>query len=123
MGLSENFWEQINLYRKLGFDPLRWVPTCSNEVDIHIMRAALAELKHSRIKVSPSWFDSFYHIDGRIPELTRRVYSLANPVMDKEVELKRALQYSGFILVLVNMRPCYLKHLRTFLKSSTRRCQ
>ena len=91
MGLSENFWEHINLYRKLGFDPLRWIPSCSNEVDIHVLKAALAELKHSRIKVSPSWFDSFYHIDGKIPELTRRVYSLANPAMDKEVEVKRAL--------------------------------
>jgi selenophosphate synthase len=48
-------------------------------------------VKHSRIKISPSWFDSFYHIDGKIPELTRRVYGLANPAMDKEVELKRAL--------------------------------
>ena len=91
MGLSENFWEHINLYRRLGFDPLRWIPSCSNEVDIHVLKAALAELKHSRIKVSPSWFDSFYHIDGKIPELTRRVYSLANPAMDKEVEVKRAL--------------------------------
>ena len=91
MKLSENFWEHINLYRKLGFDPLRWIPSCSNEVDIHVLKAALAELKHSRIKVSPSWFDSFYHIDGKIPELTRRVYSLANPAMDKEVEVKRAL--------------------------------
>jgi selenophosphate synthase len=60
-------------------------------VDIHVLKAALAELKHSRIKVSPSWFDSFYHIDGKIPELTRRVYNLANPAMDKEVEVKRAL--------------------------------
>ena len=89
--LSENFWEHINLYRRLGFDPLRWIPSCSNEVDIHVLKAALAEVKHSRIKVSPSWFDSFYHIDGKIPELTRRVYSLANPAMDKEVEVKRAL--------------------------------
>jgi selenophosphate synthase len=89
--LSENFWEHINLYRRLGFDPLRWIPSCSNEVDIHVLKAALSEVKHSRIKVSPSWFDSFYHIDGKIPELTRRVYSLANPAIDKEVELKRAL--------------------------------
>lgn len=89
--MSGNFWEHIDLYRKLGFDPLRWIPSCSNEVDIHVLKAALAEVKYSRIKVSPSWFDSFYHIDGKIPELTRRVYSLANPAMDKEVEVKRAL--------------------------------
>ena len=89
--MSDNFWENIDLYRNLGFDPVRWIPSCSNEVDSHVLKCALAEMKHSRIKISPFWFDSFYHIDGKIPELTRRVYSLANPVMDKEVELKRAL--------------------------------
>lgn len=91
MGLSDNFWENINLYRNLGFDAARWIPSCSNEVDTHTLKGALEEVKHSRIKITPFWFDSFYHIDGKIPELTRRVYSLANPVMDKEVELKRAL--------------------------------
>lgn len=91
MRLSDNFWGNINLYRGLGFDPIRWIPTCSNEVDTHVLKDALAQVKHSRIKVSPSWFDSFYHIDGKIPELTRRVYSLADPATDKEVELKRAL--------------------------------
>ncbi len=91
MCLSDNFWEHINLCRKLGFDPLRWIPTCSNEVDIQVLKAALAEVKHTSIKVFPSWFDSFYHIDGKIPDLTRRVYSLASPAMDKQVELKRAL--------------------------------
>ncbi len=89
--MSDNFWEHVDQYRKLGFDPLRWIPTCSNEVDSHIMKGALADVKRSSIKVSPSWFDSFYHIDGKMPELTRRVYSLANPVVDKEVEVKRAL--------------------------------
>ena len=89
--MSENFWENIELYRNLGFDPVRWIPSCSNEIDSHVLKYALAEMKHTRIKISPFWFDSFYHIDGKIPELTRRVYSLANPVMDKEVELKRAL--------------------------------
>ena len=89
--LSDNFWEHINLYRELGFDPLRWIPTCSNELDIHVLKGALTEVKHTSIKVFPSWFDSFYHIDGKIPDLTRRVYSIANPAVDKQVELKRAL--------------------------------
>lgn len=91
MWLSDNFWEHVDQYRKLGFDPLRWIPTCSNEVDSHVLKSALADIKKSNVKVSPSWFDSFYHIDGKMPELTRRVYSLANPVLDKEVEVKRAL--------------------------------
>lgn len=91
MWLSDNFWEHIDQYRKLGFDPLRWIPTCSNEVDGHILKSALADVKKSSITVSPSWFDSFYHIDGKMPELTRRVYGLANPEVEKEVEVKRAL--------------------------------
>jgi selenophosphate synthase len=89
--LSDNFWEHVDQYRKLGFDPIRWIPTCSNEVDSHTLKSALEEVKKSTIKVSPSWFDSFYHIEGKMPELTRRVYGLANPVLDKEVEVKRAL--------------------------------
>ncbi|MDQ3836908.1 MAG: hypothetical protein M3270_08250, partial [Thermoproteota archaeon] len=67
--MSDNFWENINLYRELGFDPVRWIPSCSNELDAYLFKSALSHLKHSRIKVYPSWFDSFYHIDGKIPEL------------------------------------------------------
>jgi selenophosphate synthase len=114
--LSENFWEQINLYRKLGFDPLRWIPSCSNEVDIHVLKCALAEVKHSRIKVSPSWFDSFYHIDGKIPELTRRVYSLANPAMEKEVEQKRALGVFRIHTGSGEHAPLLAKALENFFK-------
>ncbi|MCI0562802.1 MAG: hypothetical protein MN733_30335, partial [Nitrososphaera sp.] len=89
--MIDNFWDHIDKYRKLGFDPLRWIPSCSNEVASHVLRAALQDVKRSTIKVSPSWFESFYHIDGKAPELTRRVYSLSNPVVDKEVEVKRAM--------------------------------
>lgn len=89
--MSDNFSEHVDQYRKLGFDPIRWIATCSNEVDSHILKNALADVKKTSIKVSPSWFDSFYHIDGKLPELTRRVYGLASPVLDKEVEVKRAL--------------------------------
>jgi selenophosphate synthase len=91
LGLSDNFWDHIDQYRKLGFDPIRWIPTCSNEVDSQILKNALAEIKKSSIKVSPAWYDPFYYIDGKMPELTRRVYSLTSPAVEKEVEVKRAL--------------------------------
>lgn len=89
--MSDNFWENVDQYRKLGFDPLRWIPACSNEVDNHVLKSALTEVKKTSIRVSPSWFDSFYYIEGKMPELTRRVYNLTNPVVDKEVEVKRAM--------------------------------
>jgi hypothetical protein len=114
--LSDNFWEHINLYRKLGFDPLRWIPSCSNQVDTHVLKGALEEVKHTHIKISPSWFDSFYHIEGKIPELTRRVYSLVNPAMDKEVELKRALAVFRIHTDSGEHAPLLSKALENFLK-------
>jgi hypothetical protein len=91
IGLANNFWDNIEQYRRLGFDPLRWVSTCSSEADPHTVKAALAEVKKSTIKVAPFWFDSYAHIEGKEPELTRRVYDFANPAVDKEIEVKRAL--------------------------------
>lgn len=75
----------------MGFDPLRWIPSCSNEVEAQVLQEALQGAKKGAFKISSSWFDSYYHIDGKSPELTRRVYSLTNPAVDKEVEVKRAL--------------------------------
>jgi hypothetical protein len=89
--LLDNFWDHIEKYRKLGFDPIRWVPSCGNEVDQLVLRNALQEVKKSTIKINPSWFDSFYYIEGKKPELTRRVFSLAEPVVERELEVKRAM--------------------------------
>jgi selenophosphate synthase len=89
--LLDNFWDHIEKYRKLGFDPLKWIATCSNELDPTVFKTALNDIKRSSVKLTPSWFEQFYHIDGKSPELTRRVFSLTGPVIDKEVEVKRAV--------------------------------
>jgi selenophosphate synthase len=114
--LVDNFWEHVDRYRKLGFDPLRWIPACSNEVDPHVLRSALQEAKKSTIKVSPSWFDPFYHIEGKTPELTRRVYSLASPMVDKEVEVKRALAIFRIHTGSGEYTPLLSEALQNFLK-------
>jgi selenophosphate synthase len=114
--LVDNFWERVDQYRKLGFDPLRWIPACSNEVDPHVLRSALQEAKKSTIKVSPSWFDPFYHIEGKTPELTRRVYSLASPMVDKEVEVKRALAIFRIHTGSGEYTPLLSETLQNFLK-------
>jgi hypothetical protein len=89
--LTDNFWQNIEEYRKLRGDPLRWISPCSLEVDPQIVKRALTEIKRSTIKMAPFWFDTYFHIEGKEPELTRRVYDLSNPIVDKEVEVKRAL--------------------------------
>ena len=66
--------------------------TCSNQVDDDMLQASLKEIKRSTIKLEPTWFDSFYYMDGKTPELTRRVYrNLDNPIIENEAEIKRAL--------------------------------
>ena len=115
--MLDNFWEHVDQYRKLGFDPLRWVPTCSNEVDPLVMRSALQEVKKTSIKVSPSWFDSYFHIDGKAPELTRRVYDLASPAIDKEVEVKRALSVLRIHTGTGEYAPLLSEALQNFFKA------
>ena len=90
--MSESFWKNIEEYIRLGFDPLLWIPTCSDQVDDDTLRDSLNEIKRSTIKLDPTWFDSFYYMDGKNPELTRRIYrNLDNPIVEKEAEIKRAL--------------------------------
>ena len=91
MRLTEEFWQKIEEYRKLGFDPLRWVATSSNEIDIWTLNHAVKEMKRSSIKLDTNWYDAFHYADGKAPDLTRRVFSIRDPAVENEVELKHAL--------------------------------
>lgn len=107
----------MDKYRKLGFDPIRWISTCGNEIDELLFRDALEDVKKNSIKISPSWFDSFYHIDGKNPELTRRVYRLQEPAPDKGLEVKRALAVFRIHSGTAESKPALSALLDTFLKS------
>jgi selenophosphate synthase len=89
--LTEEFWQKIEEYRKLGFDPLRWVATGSNEIDNWTFNHAVKEMKRSSIKLDTNWYDAFHYADGKAPDLTRRVFSIHDPAVENEVELKHAL--------------------------------
>jgi selenophosphate synthase len=126
--LIENFWETIEEYRQLGFDPLRWIPTCSNEIDSYVLQSSLEKIKRSTIKIISSWFDAFYYTDGKSPELTRRVYKFDNPQIEREVEIKRALamfrihtQIGEDSILLSQALQRFLKcfHSKTMIKKST----
>lgn len=115
--MSESFWRLIEEYLHLGFDPLRWIPTCSNEVDYHTLRSSLNDVKRTNIKLTPSWFDTFYYMDGKIPELTRRVYNFDNPVIEKGVDIKRALSIFRIHTVLGYNSVLLTRAIQKFFKS------
>jgi len=90
--LSENFWDQVYTYRGEGLDPLRWIPTCSNELDSDLLQTTMEKVKRCSIKIDPRWFDALHYSDKKAPELTRRVFALnENDVMEKEVAIRHAL--------------------------------
>jgi selenophosphate synthase len=115
--MSEDFWKLVEEYQQLGCDPLRWVPSCSSEVDNHTLEHSLNEVKRTNIKLTPSWFDSFYYMDGKMPELTRRVYNFDNPVIEKEVEIKRALSIFRIHTVLGYNPALLSRAIQMFFKS------
>lgn len=91
MWLTEEFWLRIEEYRRLGFDPLRWIATGSNEVDNWTLDQAVKEMKRISIKLDTKWFDAFHYAEGKTPDLTRRVFSVRDPAVENEVDLKHAL--------------------------------
>ncbi len=115
--MSDNFWENVDQYRKFGFDPLRWIPACSNEIANSVLRSAIAGVKKTNIHISPNWFDSFYHIEGKTPELTRRLYSLTNPIVDREVGVKRAMAIFRVHTGIGEHPQLLTESLQNFLKS------
>jgi selenophosphate synthase len=115
--MSEDFWRLVEEYQQLGFDPIRWVPTCSNEVDNHILECSLKGIKRTNIKLTPSWFDTFYYMDGKIPELTRRVYNFDNPLVEKEVEIRRALSIFRIHTVLAYNSALLSGAIQNFFKN------
>ena len=64
-GLSLEKWELFSEYKNLGFDPLRWLPDCSNE----LKHDSIAnELKRNNLRIIvPSYYSYFYY-----PEKKRR---------------------------------------------------
>ena len=79
--LTEEFWRRIEEYRRLGFDPLRWIANGTNEIDNWKLRHAVREMKRSSIKLDTNWFDAFHYADGKTPDLTRRVFSIRDPAV------------------------------------------
>src|SRR5215831_18911905 len=89
--MSENFWDQVDNYRKEGIDPLRWIPTCSNEPDNELLKLVLGKVKRCNVKIDSNWFDAFHYSEKKSPELTRRVFTLDESVLEKEVMIRHAL--------------------------------
>lgn len=115
--LTEEFWRRIEEYRRLGFDPLRWIANGTNEIDNWKLRHAVREMKRSSIKLDTNWFDAFHYADGKTPDLTRRVFSIRDPAVSNEVDLKHAIAMFRVHKEIENDSTLFTEVLNNFFKN------
>lgn len=117
LAMTEEFWRRIEEYRQLGFDPLRWIATGSNEIDSWKVDRAVTEMKRSSIKLYTNWIDAFHYADGKAPELTRRVFSIREPAVENEVDLKHSLALFRVHKEIENESTLFTETLNNFFRN------
>lgn len=115
--LNEEFWQHIEEYRKLGFDPVRWVATGTIELDKWTFAHAAKHMKRTSVKLEMDWIDAFYYADGKAPDLTRRVFSIHEPMVGNEVEIKHALAMFRVHKDIENDSTLFTEILNNFFKN------
>ena len=90
--MNTDFWENIYKYKEYGFEPLNWLSTFSNEIDLDLLEFSLNKIKGTNWKITPDWIDSFYKSEGKNPEITRRIYNLSESSLEQsDTGIKKAL--------------------------------
>lgn len=92
--MSQELWDRVEYYRNNNFDAIKWLPSCSYEIDILTLEKSLANIKRINTKINPSWFDFIYHMEGKTPNLIRRKYS----ENERDIEKNNSLRNASLIL-------------------------
>ncbi len=60
VSLSLEKWELFSEYNNLGFDPLRWLPDCSNELNYEKFDGIADEFKNrNNLRIIPNHYTLF----------------------------------------------------------------
>ena len=57
----ENKWKLFTKYHNLGFDPLRWLQECSNELNYGRLNILSEELKRNNLRIHPNYYSYFFY--------------------------------------------------------------
>ncbi|MDQ2684509.1 MAG: hypothetical protein M3Y25_01550, partial [Thermoproteota archaeon] len=59
----------------MGFDPLRWLPDCSNELKHQKVEDIANEFKRNNLRIIvPSYYSYFHYPEKKDVEIIRRIY-------------------------------------------------
>ncbi|HEY0580229.1 MAG TPA: hypothetical protein VGC75_05935 [Candidatus Nitrosocosmicus sp.] len=87
----ENKWKLFTKYHDLGFDPLRWLPECSNEIKHNRLKILSEELKRSNLKISPCYYSYFHYPEKKNIEIIRRFYKSNEILKPEDLKTKKAM--------------------------------
>ncbi len=87
----ENKWKLFTKYHDLGFDPLRWLPECSNELNYDRLNILSEELKRINLRIHPNYYSYFFYPEKKNVEIIRRVYKSNEEIKSEDLKTKKAI--------------------------------
>ncbi|HKO64400.1 MAG TPA: hypothetical protein VJU13_04305 [Candidatus Nitrosocosmicus sp.] len=79
-------------YNNLGFDPLRWLPDCSNELNHEKFDDIADEFKNrNNLRIIPNHYSYFQYPEKKDAEIIRRVYKIDEEFRHEDLKTKKAV--------------------------------
>ncbi|MGN6350534.1 MAG: hypothetical protein ACTHL3_03625 [Candidatus Nitrosocosmicus sp.] len=87
----ENKWKLFTKYHDLGFDPLRWLPECYNELKYDKLNALSEQLKRNNLRINPNYYIHFPYAEKKNVEIIRRIYKSNEKLKQEYLNTKKTI--------------------------------
>ena len=86
----------------MGFDPLRWLPDCSNELNHEKFDGIADEFKRNNLRIIPNHYSYFQYPEKKDAEIIRRVYKIDEEFRHEDLKTKKAVSILKYDKNIVN---------------------
>ena len=86
----------------MGFDPLRWLPDCSNELNYEKFDDIADEFKRNNLRIIPNHYSYFQYPEKKDAEIIRRVYKIDEEFRHEDLKTKKAVSILKYDKNIVN---------------------
>jgi selenophosphate synthase len=87
----ENKWKLFTKYYDLGFDSLRWLPECYNEIKQDKLTVLSEQLKRNNLRINPNYYIHFPYAEKKNVEIIRRIYRSNEKLKQEGLNTKKAI--------------------------------
>ena len=86
----------------MGFDPLRWLPDCSNELNYEKFDGIADEFKRNNLRIIPNHYSYFQYPEKKDAEIIRRIYRIDEEFRHEDLKTKKAVSILKYDKNIVN---------------------